>query len=104
MNIPVPVRFAMMQAMVRRPPENTLLRGALGEEGQNKLPRPAELVTAMSEIPVVACRDSEHPDGIGGGKPSQERKRRRRPPNSQQACVKQHEEENRPELVFHFDH
>jgi hypothetical protein len=102
MDIPFPIRLPMMKPMMRRPPQDSLLRGTLRQEGHHELRNPVKLVASMSKIPVIASRHAEHADRIGHGQPSQQRDRRRGPQNRQHADMNQQEEEDRPELVFGF--
>src|ERR1019366_9165428 len=98
-DVPIPIRLPVMQAMMRCPPQNPLLRGTLGQERHGKLSHSAQLVTPVPEIAMIARRYAKHADCVGRGKPSQQGKRRRGPPHQQQSRMKQNEEENSPELV-----
>ena len=71
-DIALPIRLPMMQAMMRRPPQDSLLRRTLRQKCHRELRNPAKLVASMPEIPVIAGRDSKHADRVGHGEPGQE--------------------------------
>jgi len=54
------IGIPVMMAMMRRPPENALLRGRHGHPGDHKLKPAAGLERAVREIPVIAGGDEEH--------------------------------------------
>jgi len=54
------IGIAVMVAMVRRPPENALLRGRHGHPGDHELKPAAGLERAVGKIPVIARGDEEH--------------------------------------------
>ena len=53
---------AMVVAVMGRPPKWTFLHGQHSEGGENELKRPAGLVSAVSEIAMVARGNPEHPE------------------------------------------
>ena len=57
----------MVNAMMRRPPQRAALQRAAPQPRQDELHDPRGLIGAMSEIAMVAARDAEHFDEIGGG-------------------------------------
>jgi hypothetical protein len=90
----------MVQAMMRRPPQDSLLRRTLRQEGHRELRRPAQLVTSVPEISVIACRDSKHAERVSQDEPGEERPGRPGPPHARRTRMNQQEKENRPELVL----
>src|SRR5262249_16411245 len=57
------IREAVMMAVMRRPPENSLLRGRLRHERDHELKRTALPIRAVGKITVITGRDEEHPYG-----------------------------------------
>src|SRR2546429_9223448 len=51
---------AMMMAMVSSPPENALLRGRHGHEGDNELKGAAGFIRAVRKIAGIAGGDEKH--------------------------------------------
>ena len=58
--------MAVVVAMHCRPPENALLGGGLGQEGQKELAGAAGMEGAVAEVAVVPRGHAEHPDPIEG--------------------------------------
>ena len=58
------VSVAMVVPVKGRPPEGTFLCGGLGQAGHQELRKTTQTVSAMPEIAVIACRDSEHSDQV----------------------------------------
>ena len=56
----------MVVSMVRSPPKNALLGGALSKEGENQLKDASSFEGAMREVTVIAGSDSEHSDRVSG--------------------------------------
>ena len=54
------VREAVMLAVMRRPPQRSLLERTTAEEGDEELHHSPHFVRAVSEITVIAGRDAEH--------------------------------------------
>src|SRR5439155_25064513 len=61
------VRVTMVVSMMRRPPQDALLRAGLREKRHQKLEGAAELVRTMTEITVVAGSRAERAKKISGG-------------------------------------
>src|SRR5947207_5568029 len=58
---------AVMMAMVSSPPENALLRGGHGHEGDDELKGAAGFIGAMRKIAVIAGGDEKHANDEKGG-------------------------------------
>src|SRR5438128_2096023 len=54
------IRVAMMMAVMSGPPENALLRGGHGHEGDNELKDAARFERAMGKVAVIAGGDEKH--------------------------------------------
>ena len=55
-----PVRFTMVNPMMRSPPQSAFLCRSLGKEGHQELRNPSQPVAPMAEVPVIARSDAEH--------------------------------------------
>ena len=51
-------------AMIRRPPEYSLLHGHLGKECENELPEAIQLITTVGKVAMVSRRYEEHSQRI----------------------------------------
>jgi hypothetical protein len=67
------VGVAMVHAMMRRPPDDALLRGGLGQKSHAKLRNPSELEALVAEVAVVAGRHAEHANEVASDRPSGKR-------------------------------
>src|SRR4051794_22768511 len=64
MNVALGVGMQMVMTMLRRPPQHAFLRGALREERQDKLKRPAGRISAMREVPMIPGANGKDADHI----------------------------------------
>src|SRR6185295_10967489 len=60
-------------AMMRGPPERTLLRRCETQEREHELERATRLERAMREVAVIAGRDGEHADRVAADEPQKGR-------------------------------
>ena len=58
------VMTSVVVTMVRCPPQCSLLRRHPAQPREHELKGAARFVAAMRKVPVIAGRDSEHPNGV----------------------------------------
>src|SRR5215210_3246699 len=80
-----------MMPVLGRPPENALLRRALGKGGKDKLKYPARAVGAMRKVAVVARTDGEHAKPVESDSHSDRRPRHACPDCTKAGEVNQEE-------------
>jgi len=74
---------AMVMAMVSGPPENALLRGGHGHEGDDELKGAAGFIRAVRKIAVIAGGDEKHANDEKGGASDEIRPVKRKEENAE---------------------
>ena len=64
MNVELRIGMEVVVAMVRRPPQHTLLRRRLRHDRENELKDSAGLIGAMGKVAMVASPDGKNPEPV----------------------------------------